>query len=1050
MWTGNGAWLNRSSSSRIPDDPVPESLSILRWSLFNRERAWGPAESPLNAWYAYENANHAQLTKVTETNSGGMQRITRMQYPVDYGSGSGNMDATTIQFMKADSIHMHSQVIERWVAEKPSGGSETVISAELTPYWLFHSSSVRSYVPHERWVLAADAPISDFTPSSISSTLQKDSRYVKAETAYGYDIYGRVTGHWDAEGHFTTSTYGNANASGPTAQYEFKSGGVQLVTNVTYNSQGQISQIKEYGKERDFTYDAFERLESIKSHGGQTVTAFSYDFSRTATSGSSFDPSSPNSVTTVTHLTTSPARSTTSIQFLDGLGRPIQTQINDGSEWVVTHQEYDAMGRDSVQWRPYSHATSGSYDASFASNANADYSGATPFTKTVYTADPLDRPKTVTPPYEGSTVHTVSHVYGVSGTDTYVEITDESGNKTRTFTDGWGNTVQTVGGFGTSDAATTSFTYDALGNRTQVTDPRGLVTSYTMGTQGLLAEKTSPDAGTVKFKYDAEGNLRYTQDANQAAAGTVFFQTYDHAERPLTAGVGSATFSSLDPNASSPPTLETTTDNWVDVRFYDAKPDTTFPWSQFDTQIASASQSNLSGRVSAIASKSDGSWQLTLFSYNSDGQLTRRYIYTHKNGTTTVLAALDTEIEYVLDLQGVPLERQLSVGSSDFNHWFEYDDRALIEKVFASTSSTKPSTPVATYAYEHTGQVESLTYKGSSLLPYTYHVRGWLHEIGDPSTTSHPFAARYAYEPNGNVDSAEFYNGGASNTNAAFYRHHRWTFSYDALNRMKEGDYWFYTGTTPYNAAYHDIKGITYDKSGNLKTLRRYDDAVQLVDQLYNYNYPSTSNRLSSVNDLSGSTPEPWDIEGGSFTYDANGNMLTAPAPYSLTTVSYDHRNLPTSLTSGGSVTKHRYNQDGLRIMKEEGSADPVYYVVDGQVILGVFTVNSSDQVTASEFNVTAGDRVIGRETGTGDVRLYFADMLGSARVVVDDTGVIQESVDYDPMGVRLAGRTTGSDTTRTAFTGKEYDEASQLVYFGARFYLPALRRLGEWRHADG
>ncbi len=30
-------------------------------------------------------------------------------------------------------------------------------------------------------------------------------------------------------------------------------------------------------------------------------------------------------------------------------------------------------------------------------------------------------------------------------------------------------------------------------------------------------------------------------------------------------------------------------------------------------------------------------------------------------------------------------------------------------------------------------------------------------------------------------------------------------------------------------------------------------------------------------------TAEPWDAEAGSFTYDANGNQLTAPAPYSLT-----------------------------------------------------------------------------------------------------------------------------------------------------------------------
>jgi hypothetical protein len=39
-----------------------------------------------------------------------------------------------------------------------------------------------------------------------------------------------------------------------------------------------------------------------------------------------------------------------------------------------------------------------------------------------------------------------------------------------------------------------------------------------------------------------------------------------------------------------------------------------FPWNLFSTQIGAAAMSNLDGRPTAVASKSGGSWQVTLFS----------------------------------------------------------------------------------------------------------------------------------------------------------------------------------------------------------------------------------------------------------------------------------------------------------------------------------------------------------------------------------------------------------------------------------------------------
>jgi hypothetical protein len=114
-----------------------------------------------------------------------------------------------------------------------------------------------------------------------------------------------------------------------------------------------------------------------------------------------------------------------------------------------------------------------------------------------------------------------------------------------------------------------------------------------------LRQRAAPDDGTTQYKYDRNGNLRFTQDADQAAAGRVAFVTYDFADRPLRAGEGAATFGSLDPNGT--PSLETTTNNWEAAYAYDAKPSTgSFPWSLFSSEIAGATLSNLGWTVTGL------------------------------------------------------------------------------------------------------------------------------------------------------------------------------------------------------------------------------------------------------------------------------------------------------------------------------------------------------------------------------------------------------------------------------------------------------------------
>jgi RHS repeat-associated protein len=251
------------------------------------------------------------------------------------------------------------------------------------------------------------------------------------------------------------------------------------------------------------------------------------------------------------------------------------------------------------------------------------------------------------------------------------------------------------------------------------------------------------------------------------------------------------------------------------------------------------------------------------------------------------------------------------------------------------------------------------------------------------------------------------------------------------------------SGSAWTTTAAYDIAGIIHDTDGNLKNLQRYRDNGTLIDNL-TYSYPGSSNRLSSVTDAVATTPETWDAETGSFTYDANGNVKTAPAPYSITNVTYDPANLPLSITRTGTTTTYRYDDAGQRITKQVGTGNTEFYLREGGTTVGVFTLNGSGALVSWYSNLLWEARMVGRQPNTGNRDYYHFDILGSTRAVVQGASSV-ESHDYDPWGLELPGRGLGSGT-KEAFSGKEQDVESGLDYFGARYYMPAL---GRWTAVD-
>lgn len=126
-----------------------------------------------------------------------------------------------------------------------------------------------------------------------------------------------------------------------------------------------------------------------------------------------------------------------SIQYFDGLGRPIQTVVTQGSPQkfdLVQPVEYDAFGREVKKYLPYvSTQTNGWYKTSALSGLQSSYyatpptnvaGDATPYANTIFDDSPLNRvlkqgaPGTVwqpdTNPYATTTDHAAKMVYQVN------------------------------------------------------------------------------------------------------------------------------------------------------------------------------------------------------------------------------------------------------------------------------------------------------------------------------------------------------------------------------------------------------------------------------------------------------------------------------------------------------------------------------------------------------------------------------------------------------------------------------------------------------------
>ncbi len=369
------------------------------------------------------------------------------------------------------------------------------------------------------------------------------------------------------------------------------------------------------------------------------------------------------------------------------------------------------------------------------------------------------------------------------------------------------------------------------------------------------------------------------------------------------------------------------------------------------------------------------------------------------------------------------------------------------KKVIAGNAATYATS----YAYDLSGKITGITYPDGYQAAYTFYPgTGLLKEVQgvtdakihalctiyEPTgkigqiTYANGTATRYTYDPHstklfGMVTAAPT-NLPANDLQRKIYKYTRagdmkeikdevrgitYTYTYDRLHRLLSETN---TGTFASNSyAYDDIGNITSKTLGT---------------KVYNYNYTGAKKHAMYSINYNGVTYN--------YTYDANGNMLTGPdftdtAATGSRTMTYNYDNMPMRVVytkSGATVTSDfLYDHTGTRAKKASGGSTTYYVNPSYEVKDGVAT----KYISSANMKIA---QIKGTETS-----YYHRDHLGSSAVMTNAAGVKVEATEYAPYGT--IREHTGTAVTDYRYTGKELDTATNLYYYGARYYDPMIGR---------
>ena len=612
-----------------------------------------------------------------------------------------------------------------------------------------------------------------------------------------------------------------------------------------------------------------------------------------------------------------------------------------------------------------------------------------------------------------------------SGQLSVIKTTDEDLNVSYTFTDEMGHVVLTRQMKG-SETHDTYYVYDDKSNLCFVLQPMYQSSAnldlyafqYKYDGRNRCIWKKLPGAGYMEMVYDNADRLVFSQDGNQRAltSGNWTYYKYDGLNR-------------LTEQGTCTNKVTTSGTNVLVQHFYDSyafRSQAGFNNSNFPDDASGNGKGALTASVATVLGSSNKIY--TAYYYDIKGRVAKTVQSNLLGGydvTATIYTFTDkpATVTHTHTASGKPTRTEM------YTYSYNHADRLLkVEHTLGGTKIT-----LADYAYDNLGRLQSKSLHGSATnkLTYAYNVRGWLTGISGSKFTQN------LYYNNGNGTAK--YNGSISSMtwkagNESTVRGYK--FTYDGLDRMLNATYGE-TADISTNANRFSENVTGYDKNGNIKTLQRYGQTAAsgygLIDNL---TFTLGGNQLTRVDDAVATSAynNGFEFKDGvkqanEYNYDSNGN-LTKDLNKGITNISYNCLNLPSVVTfSDGSTITYTYGADGtkLKTVHKTGSTTTTTDYC-GNV---VYENGVQKLLLTDEGYVTLSDN---------KYHYYLKDHQGNNRVVINQSGTVEETNHYYPFGGVFA---SAGNVQPYKYNGKEYDGKKGLNWYdyGARMYDAALGR---------
>ncbi len=341
--------------------------------------------------------------------------------------------------------------------------------------------------------------------------------------------------------------------------------------------------------------------------------------------------------------------------------------------------------------------------------------------------------------------------------------TDPNGKWRRSLTDALGRlieldepnaigaTVASTGCAGTGEPIwVTSYSYDVLGNLSQVVQNGSRQRNFTYNSPSQLLTSTNPEVGTITYTYDTDGNVSTKKDARNITAT----YTYDVLNRPKT-----TTYSNGDPSVSVN---------------YDESNCLGLPACQ-----------NVGQRTSSTDAAGSEAWGYQIDATN------KRTVHVNQRTNTSTPSNVTKTSTYYLDLAG-NLTSVVYPTARTVNYTFDSASRPITAADLANgiTYASAPATPLSgclasAVCYTPQGSIYSMSIgKTSSFtglnLSETFNNRLQPAEIKATSTGGNAIDITYNFvDPTSSKNAGHVY-GISNNLDTTRSQ----TFSYDQLNRI--------------------------------------------------------------------------------------------------------------------------------------------------------------------------------------------------------------------------------------------------------------------------